>query len=343
MQYILIKYLYFIVCRYLRCQRRRYGCMVKGKMFTHDGAQIEISPGDDHNHEPAPRHALGVRQFFNRLRERGVDENIAPHIIVDQETQMEPEAAMEIGRPAAIRAIARARRRNSPPVPESLSNWPNILSSIEWSQRLLYVNGALDQFYQGPLEVLRDDGTVRFVGIAFTNVAFLQRMNVHLRAVRTVCMDGTFQVRPRQPPDIEQLFTIQIVFNDVAIPIVHALLIDRQTESYSRVLQYFRHDLQLNLNYDQLQIISDFEQGLRNAIARVLPEANNTGCWFHFVQCIIRYVRTHNLARILRANENARRILRMLMALPHLPANEIRFHRGLFSIQLGFDVVQELG
>lgn len=57
-------------------------------MFTHDGAQIEISPGDDHNHEPAPRHALGVRQFFNRLRERGVDENIAPHIIVDQETQM---------------------------------------------------------------------------------------------------------------------------------------------------------------------------------------------------------------------------------------------------------------
>jgi len=122
---------------------------------------------------------------------------------------------MDIGRPAAIRAIARARRRISPPVPESLSNWSNILSLIEWSQRLLYVNGALDQFYQGPLEVLRDDGTVRFVGIVFTNVAFLQHMNVHLRAVRTVCMDGTFQVRPRQPPDIEQLFTIQLVFNDV--------------------------------------------------------------------------------------------------------------------------------
>jgi len=31
------------------------------------------------------------------------------------------------------------------------------------------------------------------------------------------------------------------------------------------------------------------------------------------------------------------------MALPHLPANVIRFRRGLFSIQLGFDVVQELG
>ncbi|KAF0722910.1 RING-type domain-containing protein [Aphis craccivora] len=244
---------------------------------------------------------------------------------------------MDIGRPAAIRAIARARRRISPPVPDSLSNWLNILSSIEWSQKLMYVNGALDQFCQVPLEVLRDYGTVRFVDIAFTNVAFLQRMNVYLRAVGTVCMDGTFQVRPRQPPDIEQLLTIQI-----AIPIVHALLIDRQTESYHRVLQYFRNDLQLNLNYGQLKIITDFEQGLRNAIARVLPQANNTGCWFHFVQCIIRYVRTYNLVQILRANENARRILRMLMALPHLLANEIRFHRGLFSIQSGFDVVQEL-
>jgi len=40
-------------------------------------------------------------------------------------------------------------------------------------------------------------------------------MNVHIQAVGTVCMDGTFHVPPRQLPDIEQLFTIQIVFNDV--------------------------------------------------------------------------------------------------------------------------------
>lgn len=69
-----------------------------------------------------------------------------------------------------------------------------------------------------------------------------------------------------------------------AIPIVYVLLIDRQTESYCRILQYLRNDLQLNFNYDRLQIITDFERGLRNAIARVIPEANNSGCWFHFVQ-----------------------------------------------------------
>jgi len=61
--------------------------MVTAKMVTRVGVQIITSAGHN-NHEPAPRYGLGVRRFFNRLRERSVDENIAPNIIVDQETQM---------------------------------------------------------------------------------------------------------------------------------------------------------------------------------------------------------------------------------------------------------------
>jgi len=122
---------------------------------------------------------------------------------------------MEVGRPAAIRAIARARRRNSPPVPETLSNWVDIFNSDEWGPRLRYVNSAMVPFYQGPLEILRDDERVQFVVIVFTNNTFIHEMNVHLGSGRTMCMDGTFQIRPRQPADIDQLFTIQIIFNNV--------------------------------------------------------------------------------------------------------------------------------
>jgi hypothetical protein len=70
-------------------------------------------------------------------------------------------------------------------------------------------------FYQGPLELLRDDGSTRFVGLVFTNNTFMQELNAHLERVRTMCMDGTFQIRLRQPADIEQLFTVQIIFNNV--------------------------------------------------------------------------------------------------------------------------------
>jgi len=67
---------------------------------------------------------------------------------------------------------------------------------------------------------------------------------------------------------------------------VHALLLNRRTETYCRLLQFLRDDLRLNLQYNNLQVITDFEQGLRNAIARVLPEANNSGCFFHFIQVL---------------------------------------------------------
>jgi len=69
-----------------------------------------------------------------------------------------------------------------------------------------------------------------------------------------------------------------------AIPIVHALLINNTTAAYCRLMQYIRNDLALNLSYENVQIITDFEQGLRNAINRVIPEATNTGCWFHYIR-----------------------------------------------------------
>jgi len=55
-------------------------------------------------------------------------------------------------------------------------------------------------------------------------------------------------------------------------------MVDRLTDSYCRVLQFLREDLDLNLDYQQLQIITDFEQALRYALNRVMPEVNNSGC-----------------------------------------------------------------
>jgi len=49
-------------------------------------------------------------------------------------------------------------------------------------------------------------------------------------------------------------------------------------------MQFIRNDLSLNFSYENLQIITDYEQGLRNAITRVIPEATNTGCWFHYIR-----------------------------------------------------------
>ncbi|KAF0715189.1 RING-type domain-containing protein, partial [Aphis craccivora] len=290
--------------RYLTCLYRRYGCPFSAHMQIEAGTCINISATHpQHTHEPAPRYAVAYQNIVNRLRERAVTENTVAQIIVDQEMLQYPEAEMDLGRPAAIRIIARARLRVSPPIPETLRAWVGVLTSEEWSPRLqINFNGQMVPFFQGPLEILHTENSIEFVGIVFANVGFLNESAPHIHSVNTVCMDGTFQVRPQQPPDIDQLFTIQIIINNVAIPIVHALLVNRWTETYCRLLQFLRNDLNLNITFNNLQIITDFEQVLRNAITKVIPEANNSGCWFHFIQAIIRFVRSHQLTHICTVN-----------------------------------------
>lgn len=122
---------------------------------------------------------------------------------------------MNVGHLAAVRAIAWARHRNRPPVPETLAHWIATINSQEWSPGLRYINGSIEPFYQGPLEILTIGGTVHFIGIVFTNAAFIRNMSPHLNSVNAICMDGTFQTTSREPADINQLFTIQLILNDV--------------------------------------------------------------------------------------------------------------------------------
>lgn len=102
----------------------------------------------------------------------------------------------------------------SPPIPEYLQQWADILNQPEWRQRLLWCNGTNNRFFQGQLNIL-DREVPRFAGLVFANAAFLRSNNVHLSTVRTICIDGTYQVRPNHPADIAQLITVQVVLNNV--------------------------------------------------------------------------------------------------------------------------------
>jgi len=60
-----------------------------------------------------------------------------------------PGAVLEVGRPAAVRAIVRARRMTTPPVPLRLSEWPAILNSPERGPRLENCNGEKIDSFKG--------------------------------------------------------------------------------------------------------------------------------------------------------------------------------------------------
>lgn len=154
---------------------------------------------------------------------------------------------MDLGRRAAVRLIARARRRVGPPIPETLRAWMEVLKSEEWGLRLNNIdfNGSLVPFFQGPLEILNSDNTVQFVGILFANVSFLSEITAHFRSVNTICIDGTFHIRPRQPADIDQIFTIQIIVNNVVSSIcqisTQTIYVLSKVDSFLRLFQLCMH------------------------------------------------------------------------------------------------------
>jgi len=70
-----------------------------------------------------------------------------------------------------------------------------------------------------------------------------------------------------------------------SIPVVYAILNQRTENIYVRLWQFLKSDLPFSfLNWNNLQIITDYETALRNAIRRVVPECQLVGCWFHFNQ-----------------------------------------------------------
>jgi len=73
-----------------------------------------------------------------------------------------------------------------------------------------------------------------------------------------------------------------------SFPLVHALLIGKTQQIYVELLNYIRNVLPLC--YDQLTIITDFEQGLINAVNLVFPESKHQGCYFHYCQVNSKYL-----------------------------------------------------
>jgi hypothetical protein len=78
----------------------------------------------------------------------------------------------------------------------------------------MWCNGTNNRFFQGRLDIL-NRGVSRFAGLVFVNSAFLRANNFHFSTDHTMCIDGTYQVRPNHPADIAQLITIQVVLNNV--------------------------------------------------------------------------------------------------------------------------------
>jgi len=99
--------------------------------------------------------------------------------------------------------------------------------------------------------------------------------------------DGTLQVCPAL---FTQLFTIHSLHNDVAFPLVYALLPNKEERSYTKVFQEVKQKaVDLNIKFPEPEtVVSDFELGIVNSSQNVHPHSDVRLCFFHLGQSAYR-------------------------------------------------------
>ena len=145
-----------------------------------------------------------------------------------------------------------------------------------------------------------------------------------LRAVEHVYMDGTFKV-VKKP--FTQLFGIHGFLKDddgncvKQVPLAFALMSRMEKLDYVAVFKAFK---ELAPNLANVDMTTDFEAAIWRAARKVFPGMTVHGCSFHWGQAVWRKIQTMGVVVDYKNRPESRQYMKMLFALPYLPANEIQ-------------------
>lgn len=104
----------------------------------------------------------------------------------------------------------------------------------------------------------------------------------------------------------------------------YILSTSKSTECYKDVFENIERVFKLKPK----GFTTDFEAGLRKALAAAYPRAVLNGCWFHYRKCLLRKIRKFGISKLWskkaqdkypKKASNAKRIYQMFGMLPLLP------------------------
>lgn len=110
-------------------------------------------------------------------------------------------------------------------------------------------------------------------------------LNLLLEEIDKVFLDATFKT---VPPGFLQAFNIVTEVDGVNTLLFTVLMTTKNYELYAEVLQLLKNDF---LFFKPTQFMADFEAAIAKAVHRIFPEAELSGCQFHFCTALNRAAR----------------------------------------------------
>ncbi|CAI6354898.1 unnamed protein product [Macrosiphum euphorbiae] len=315
----------------------------RGDFMCHGSASISINERDnrlrivtDHNHDPEAIN-LDVPFLRNALGERAVDRTVTtPSVrgLYNSEIIKHPQAAISYTFLQTQSRAKRMRQSRRPQLPQNIHELSEMLSDPRNSNYASTFQIPSSAFFNQELIV---NGVS--VGIIFANISAIEKYRQELATVEMVGIDGTYKTVPQVPGDLRCFLTFQVLYKSVAFPMVYVLLGSETEETYSALFTVIRNILPLN--YDRIRFVTDYERALMNAVQRIFPNSELLCCWFHFSQSVVRYChrKVNGVLNLVKRHEVAARIFRMVLALPHLPAEKGNPGCPNFCMEDGFHTI----
>ncbi|XP_053395522.1 uncharacterized protein LOC123527520 [Mercenaria mercenaria] len=175
-----------------------------------------------------------------------------------------------------------------------------------------------DEFLKEPFLV----GDVHVTGERHMMFATQTQLDLLTKA-RKWYLDGTFKAV--HSPFV-QLWSIHAFIregdNMKQVPLMYVLMSRRRKQDYVAILQKVLDILEEAPAVECFTM--DFEIALWQALREVFPSSKLKGCAFHWSQAVQKHVGEFGLARTYRERQSVHSLIRKLLALPFLPAADIK-------------------
>ena len=135
-------------------------------------------------------------------------------------------------------------------------------------------------------------------------------------------MDGTFKSCPHL---FSQVYIINGYYRGECLPMAFALMSKKSAPSYEKVFRALKLAV-MEIHPAGLQprnIITDFESAIIAAIPTEFANAHHYGCFFHYTQAMLKWIRTNGYFLQLRENEQFGKNFTLKLMLPFLPSGMI--------------------
>ena len=204
---------------------------------------------------------------------------------------------------SASSALQRTKAAQCPPIPHTINQvqFPGAFGQTHLRERyLLHLNQNTG------VALFSTDVELRFLANA-------QRIYV----------DGTFKTAPRP---FTQLFTIHAEHLNRVINLAAALLTGKQQVQYQEIFNVLHQEmLRVTNGIPALiqEVVSDFELAVFNAVVASFPNAQVSGCYFHFTQNLWKHTQELGLAGAFQLNPALKVFLTHVYSLGFVPLGHV--------------------